>query len=71
MAKLKKKSQPTSVVHTQNPNINVGDKYMAKDRAEIIVDLITNEKIITTLRGGTLKQPERLMFNKSQFETGM
>lgn len=47
------------------------DVYVSKSGFKSIVDFVTDDRVITTVWNGTLKQPERLAFTAKDFQEGI
>ena len=47
------------------------DVFVSKSGYEAIVDFVTKHRIVMSVWQGTLKQPERLVFNIQEFHEGM
>lgn len=45
--------------------------FVSKSGYEAIVDFVTKHRIVMSVWQGTLKQPERLVFNIQEFHEGM
>jgi preprotein translocase subunit YajC len=48
-----------------------GDIFVSKAGVEMIVDFVTDDRVVTTVRQGTIKAPDRLVFTYQEFINGM